>query len=314
MKDTVHISVLPDETIAGLNLKPGMTIVDATLGAGGHSRKILDQIGESGKLIVIDKDKEATDNFSQWCQENSRKNVFIVNRSFSEIKDILQSLNIDSADGILADLGWSSDQIENPARGFSFQKDGPLDMRLSQEASLTAEKIVNNWSENELRKIFQEYGEEKFAGKIAREIVKKRKVKNFQKTLELSELISRVIPKSAWPKRLHPATKIFQALRMAVNDELAELKSFLPEAIDCLAKEGRLAVITFHSLEDRIVKNIFRENARGCICPKEFPICQCQHKATIKIVNLRPIMAKDEELKENPRSRSAKLRIAEKIF
>ena len=313
MKERKHIPVLLKEAVQGLNIKSGMTVIDATLGGGGHSREILSKIGATGKLIVIDKDQSAIKDFSRWCEKNHKKNVVLVNRSFSDIEDILKTLNIDGVDGILTDLGWSSDQVGDSSRGFSFLFDGPLDMRLDQRQNLTAEYIVNNWNEAEIEKIFYQYGEEKWAKKIASTILKERAKKRIESTLRLSEIVASSIPKKFWPQRIHPATKVFQALRIAVNDELGELEKFLPSAIEKLKVGGRISIITFHSLEDRIVKNIFRENARGCICPKEFPVCRCHHYATLKDVTRHPIVAEDEELELNPRSRSAKLRIAERV-
>jgi len=306
----IHKAVLLKETIEALNLKNGDVVVDATLGAGGHSRKILERIGEKGKLIAIDQDQEAVNDFKKSTEGDLR--VKIVKDNFSNLVGVLRGLDVFSVDAILSDLGFSSDQLGDEKRGLSFQKDAPLDMRLNQENEITAQKIVNEYSPIELEKILQEYGEEKFAKNIVRKIIETRKVKPIKTTKDLVEIIKTAIPEKFQHGKIHPATKTFQALRIAVNQELKVLEEFIPQAIEKLSFGGRLAIITFHSLEDRIVKNMFRENARGCICPSDFPKCVCGHFAKIKIITKKPIEPSALEVEENPRARSAKLRVVEK--
>jgi len=306
----IHKAVLLGKAIENLNLKEGSVVVDATLGAGGHSREILKRIGESGKLIVIDQDQEAIDDFKKSVAGDLR--VSLVKDNFSSLEGILGWLDIFSVDAILADLGFSSDQMEDGERGLSFLKDGPLDMRLDQTNELTAEKIVNEYSLENIEKILREYGEEQFARNIAKKICEARKEKRIEKTFELIEILNIAIPEKFKHGKIHFATKTFQALRIAVNQELEVLEKFIPVAIEKLNPGGRLAIISFHSLEDRIVKNIFRENARGCICPSDFPKCVCGHAAKIKIITRKPIAPSDLEVTENSRSRSAKLRVVEK--
>jgi 16S rRNA (cytosine1402-N4)-methyltransferase len=310
---SIHKPVLLKEVMEGLNLKVGDTVVDATLGGGGHSRAILEKIGKKGKLIAIDWDAKALESFQKSLLVGQSKVVSLVQNNFAKLNNILGGLQIKKAAAILADLGFSSDQLEDENRGLSFQKDGPLDMRLDPGNKLPAWEIVNQYPAYDLEKIIRELGEERFAGKIARKIVERRKKKRILTTGELVDLIVETVPGKRFFQRIHPATKTFQALRIEVNQELANLKSFIPQAIDNLAPGGRLAIISFHSLEDRIVKNIFRENARGCICPKSFPECVCQREAKIKIITRKPIVPTEEEVSDNPRSRSAKLRVVEKV-
>jgi 16S rRNA (cytosine1402-N4)-methyltransferase len=309
---SIHKAVLLKEVIEGLNLKEGSIVVDATLGGGGHNRAILEKIGKQGKLIAIDWDAEAIENFRNSLLVGQSKVVSLVQDNFARLNNILGGLQIKKATAILADLGFSSDQLEDESRGLSFQKDGPLDMRLNSKGERSAWEIVNQYPLKDLEKIIRELGEERFAGRIARKICEKRKKKRILNTGELAALIEEIIPKRYFLK-IHPATKTFQALRIEVNQELENLKSFIPQAIDNLAPGGRLAIISFHSLEDRIVKNIFRENARGCICPKSFPKCVCKREMRIKIITKKPIVPTGEEVSDNPRSRSAKLRICEKM-
>jgi 16S rRNA (cytosine1402-N4)-methyltransferase len=306
----VHKPVLFKESIDGLNLKKDSIVVDATLGGGGHSYGILQVIEGAGKLVAIDQDSSAIENFRQKFPE---KNVELVQDNFSNIKEILIALKIDAVSGILADLGYSSIQLEDEKYGMSFLKDAPLDMRLNRSSTLTAEKIVNEYDQRNLERIFREYGEEKFAGVIAKKIVSAREEKKIESTFELVEIIRQAIPERFQHQKIHPATKIFQALRIEVNQELENLKKFIPAAIDVLKSGGRLAIISFHSLEDRIVKNVYKELSTECLCPPEFPICQCDNQAKIRIVTRKPIGPGLEEIKENPRARSAKLRIIEKI-
>lgn len=307
----IHKAVLLGEAIENLNLEEGAVVVDATLGAGGHSREILKRIGENGKLIAIDQDRGAIEDFRKSIGDDLR--VSLVKDNFSNLDSILDELGLDYVDAILADLGFSSDQMDDGERGMSFQKEAVLDMRLDQEQELTARKIVNEYSQESLEKIISEYGEERFAKNIARKIIEHRGECLIKKTSELVEIIREAIPEKFQHGKTNPATKTFQALRIAVNQELEVLEKFVPMAIERLNSGGRIAIITFHSLEDRIVKNIFRENARGCICPPNFPKCACDHFAKIEIINLKPIVPSDLEIQENPRSRSAKLRVGEKI-
>lgn len=321
----IHKPVLLKESIEGLNLKEGAVVVDATLGGGGHSREILKRIGKKGKLIALDVDEEAIKNFSSKFEERKPKaGNFLVNPhtntlvvgvkdNFVNLKNILGGLGVETVDAILADLGYSSDQMEDKARGLSFQKDADLDMRLDRSLEITAKKIVNEYAQSELEKILKIYGEEKFARSIARKIVEQRKNKLVETTLELVKIIESAVPEKYQHGKISPATKTFQALRIEVNRELENLEKFIPQAIEVLAPGGRLGIISFHSLEDRIVKNIFRVQARGCLCPKDFPQCVCGKKAQVKIITRKPLVPGDWEIKENPRARSAKLRIAEKI-
>lgn len=309
---SIHKPVLLREVLEGLNLKAGDIVVDATLGGGSHSRAILKKIGKQGKLVAIDWDAKAIENFQNSLLVSQSKAVSLVQDNFAKLNNILGGLRIKKVTAVLADLGFSSDQMEDGNRGLSFQKDGPLDMRLNSQGKLSAWEVVNQYPLKDLEKIIREWGEEYLAGRIARKITEERKKKRILTTKELAALIERIAPKRYFQK-IHPATKTFQALRIEVNQELANLKSFIPQAIASLAPGGRLAIISFHSLEDRIVKNIFRENARGCICPKSFPQCVCQREARIKIITKKPIVPTSEEVSNNPRSRSAKLRVCEKV-
>lgn len=310
---SIHKPVLLREVMAGLNLKAGDVVVDATLGGGSHSRAILEKIGKKGKLIAIDWDAKAIENFRASLLVGQSEAVSLVQDNFAKLNNILRGLQIEKVTAILADLGFSSDQLEDGSRGLSFQKNGPLDMRLSSESQLPAWEIINHYPLKNLEKIIRELGEERYAGRIARKIVAARKKKRILNTVELAELIADVVPRGMHFQKINPATKTFQALRIEVNQELENLKSFIPQAIDNLASGGRLAVISFHSLEDRIVKNIFRENARGCICPKSFPKCVCKRERKLKIITKKPIVPTNEEVSDNPRSRSAKLRVGEKV-
>jgi 16S rRNA (cytosine1402-N4)-methyltransferase len=304
---TAHKSVLLKESIEALNLKNGHIVVDATLGGGGHSREILKKIGSEGTLVAIDSDSDAIKNFEK------KGNVCLVNDNFANLDSILKELKIEKVNAILADFGISSDQLGEADRGFSFQKNARLDMRMDRSQGMSAEGIANNYSEEELAGIFSEYGEERFARKIAKEIVKQRKLKPIKTTLELVSIIGDSVPEKYKHQRIHFATRVFQALRIETNKELDNIRKFIPKAIEVLDKKGRLAVITFHSGEDKIAKEIFRENARGCICPPNFPVCRCGKQPAIKIITKKPILPMTSEIEANPRSRSAKLRIIEKI-
>jgi 16S rRNA (cytosine1402-N4)-methyltransferase len=305
---TLHVPVLKEEVIKLLNIKEGDIVVDSTLGGGGHSEEILKRI-KKGTLVAIDADEKAIEKF----KEKSGKETRLVNENFSKLKEILDGLKIEKVNSVLADLGWSSDQMYDPKNGMSFIIDGGLDMRLGSGQKITAKEVVNKYDQKDLERIIRQFGEEKFYRKIAREIVFCRKNKNIETTLELAEVVKKAIPKKFQSRRTHPATKTFQAIRIEVNQELKSLELFIPQAIEALKPGGRLAIISFHSLEDRIVKNIFRQNARGCICPISFPLCTCGKRALVKIITSRPILASEKEILKNLRSRSAKLRACEKL-
>ena len=305
----MHKTVLLGETIDSLNLKPGMTVVDATLGGGGHSELAIQKIGEKGTLIGIDLDQTAIDEFKKKIKNKKGSKVYLVKDNFINIRQILKDLKIDKVDAVIADLGWRMDQVKNKEYGMSFQVDAPLDMRLGKEGTRTAYHIVNSWKEDSLVEIFFKYGEERSARKIAKRIVERRKEKEIETTKELEAII---VGNSKTRRGINPATKVFQALRIAVNNELENLEVFLKEAIDVLNNKGRLAVVSFHSLEDRLVKQFFRANTGGCICPKELPACVCEPEKELEVITRKPIRPSEEELKENPRARSAKLRVAER--
>lgn len=306
-----HYSVLCSEIISSLNISPDGIYVDATLGYGGMSSKILEKLNKNGLLIGIDQDKEARE-YSDKLLKSIGNNYKIVAANFSELKNILKDLNISKIDGIIFDLGFSSPQIDEDNRGFSFMKDAELDMRMNLDNKVTAKSIVNNMSEEELTKYFYEYGEEKLSKVIAKKIVEYRKNKNIERTLELVEIIKSATGANYFYKN-HPERKIFQALRILVNNELGVLESVIPDAIELLKSGGRMSVITFHSLEDRIVKKMFREYSEVDELVKGLPEIPEEYKPKIKIINKKPIVASAEELKENSRSHSAKLRIIEKI-
>jgi len=314
---TVHKPVLISESIEGLNLENKKIAVDATLGGGGHSLEIIKKISPDGMLIALDRDRQAIESFrNTYTNLNfgiKKERIKLVRSNFSNIKNVLFDQKINSVDAILADLGISSDQIESGERGFSFKKDASLDMRMNQGASITAREIVNTYSKDDLENILWKYGEEKYAAIISEKIVEKRNENPIETTQDLVGVIDEAVPGKYKRKKINQATRTFQAIRIEVNQELANLEEFLRDGIDMLKTGGRFAVISFHSLEDRIVKNIFRENARGCICPPDFPVCRCTNKPKIKIINKKPIISSEDEIEKNPRSRSAKLRIAEKI-
>lgn len=306
-----HVSVLLNEAVASLSIKPDGIYADGTLGGGGHSFEIASRLSEKGRLIGIDRDTEAL------AAAASRlapfNNVTYVHSNFSEIKSILQNENIPYIDGAVIDLGVSSYQLDKGERGFSYMEDAPLDMRMDQNAPLSAYDVVNTYSEKELTRIFFEYGEEKFSKRVANLICDYRLSKNIETTLELVEIIKKAIPEKSRQKGSHPAKRVFQAIRIEVNSELEPLKKSLSDFFDCLSSGGRLSVISFHSLEDRIVKQTFQSFARGCTCPKDFPICVCGNKPKGKIITNKPILPSDEEITHNKRSKSAKLRVCEKL-
>lgn len=321
MENTYHIPVLLNEVISGLEIKPNGIYVDLTLGGAGHSSEIAKKLS-NGILIGFDKDVEA-------ISESTKKlstvikiskdglpkagEALLINKDFKLAPEILKSLGIESVDGILIDLGVSSHQIDTPSRGFSFKTSGDLDMRMDQSQNLTAKKLVNELSEEQLKKIFWEFGEEEFASKIAKNIVKERQNGPIETTFQLNEIVENALPKKVVFSRGGAAKKVFQALRIAVNGELDNLKETLENLIEMLKPGGKICIISFHSLEDRIVKSVFKEKSLGCVCPPSFPKCVCNHKASIKIITKKPIVASEQELKQNSRSASAKLRIAEKI-
>ena len=319
-----HTPVLLDEVLENLKIKPNGVYVDCTLGGAGHSSKILEKL-ETGLLVGFDKDQEAIDastkKLSKICKvfskdnfkKNNEKSCLIIKDDFKNSPSVLTELGITTVDGILIDLGVSSHQLDTAERGFSFKKDAPLDMRMDSSQSLTAKQIVNSYSEEQLRNLFKEYGEEEFAFSIAKNICRARALKEIETTLELNEIIENSMPKKVVFSRGGAAKKVFQALRIEVNGELNLLKETIENLIKFLCPGGRIAIISFHSLEDRIVKNVFKDLAQGCICPKNFPICVCNHKATIEIVTRKPIVASEKEQLENSRSTCAKLRVAKKL-
>lgn len=303
-----HISVLLNECIEGLNINPNGIYVDGTAGGGGHSAEILKRL-DCGKLISIDRDPDAITTISE--RFKNEPNSIIINGCFGEMKKLLNDRGIYQVDGVLLDIGVSSHQLDTDERGFSFHKDAPLDMRMSQSGT-SAEDLVNDLSYEELRDIIYRYGEDKFAPSIAKGIVKAREEERITTTLQLAEIIKNSVPQKV-RREGHPARKTFQALRIEVNGELTQLENGLDEAFEMLSPKGRLAVISFHSLEDRIVKQKMASWCKGCTCPKDFPVCVCGNVPKAKLVNRKPIEATQEELDKNPRSRSAKLRICEKI-
>lgn len=308
--DFKHISVLYEESIAALNVRNGKLYVDGTLGGGGHSYGILSAADCS--LIGIDQDREAIKAASERLSGFGER-FTAVNSNFSNIKSILDDLNVSGIDGALLDIGVSSYQLDNPERGFSYMHDAPLDMSMNTDGGKTARDIVNTYSAEDLTRIFYEYGEERWSKRVAEFIAERREKKPIETTFELVDVIKAAIPQRARSEGGHPAKRIFQAIRIEVNDELGVLKTALSDFTDCLLKGGRLAVITFHSLEDRIVKQAFADMAKGCICPKEFPVCVCGREPKIKIISRKPVLPSKEETERNPRSKSAKLRIAEKL-
>lgn len=310
MSEFHHISVLLQECIDGLDIKPDGIYVDGTLGGAGHSSHIAARL-ETGRLIGIDRDTVALKAAEERLAPYSDK-VTLVHSNFCEMRAVLDDLGISGVDGILLDLGVSSPQLDDGQRGFSYMVDAPLDMRMNGEDSLNAEIVVNTWPQEELRRIFYNYGEERYAPQIATAICKRRESTPIKTTLELVDIIRSAMPPVALREKQHPAKRTFQAIRIAVNDELGSVEKVMKEAIPLLNPGGRLAVITFHSLEDRIVKNAMVEASKGCTCPPNFPVCVCGKKPLVKLISRKPIVATEEELAMNPRARSAKLRVCEK--
>lgn len=309
--DFKHISVLLDETIDGLDIKPDGIYVDGTLGGGGHSYEILRKLSPKGRLIGIDQDGEALKAAGERLKKFENQ-ITLVRSNYCEIDKVLKELNVEKVDGILLDIGVSSYQLDNLERGFSYKSDAPLDMRMDTRQELTAADVVNTYSENELFKIIKDYGEDKFAKNIAKHIVLARKEKPLETTKELSEVIKRAIPMKVQAKGGHPAKKTFQAIRIEVNQELTVLKESIDKMIDLLKPNGRICIITFHSLEDRIVKTKFRENENPCTCPPNFPVCVCGKKSKGKVITRKPIIPSEDEIEENKRAKSSKLRIFER--
>ena len=307
-----HVSVLLPECIENLAVSPDGIYVDCTTGGGGHSYEIAKRLTGRGRLICIDRDTDALCAAKRRLADFEERIVF-VHDNFCELETILRSLQITGVDGILMDLGVSSYQLDNAERGFSYMQDAPLDMRMDRTAKRTAYDVVNTYSKEDLRRILFDFGEEKFAGNIAANIVRRRKEKPIQSTLELADLIKDSMPKAAREGGHHPAKRSFQAIRIEVNSELSAVATAVDAAIAALNPGGRLAIITFHSLEDRMVKQAFAAAATGCTCPKDFPVCVCGNQPKIRQVTRKPITASNEELNINPRARSAKLRVAEKL-
>ena len=306
-----HSPVMPNECIEGLNIRSGGIIVDGTAGGGGHSYLIAKCLTE-GKLIAIDQDETAIRAAGKRLSEFSDKVMFARN-NFANIREVVNGLGYEKIDGVLMDLGVSSYQLDTAERGFSYSADAPLDMRMDNRKSLSAYEVVNGYSEQQLKKILFDYGEERYAPAIASAIVKQREKSPIKSTAELSDIIKYAIPPSAREGGHHPAKRSFQAIRIEVNAELDVIEPAIRDAVNMLNPGGRIAIITFHSLEDRIVKQAFASLASGCTCPKDFPICVCNNKPKVKLVNRKPILPSAQELQENPRSRSAKLRVAQKL-
>ena len=306
-----HYSVMLNETIDGLNVKENGIYVDATMGGAGHSLEILKRLKGTGKLIGIDQDADALEAAKERLKDY--KNVTYIHSNFENIKEIVSGISPEGVDGIIADLGVSSYQFDTPERGFSYRFDAPLDMRMNRENELSAYEVVNEYSESELFRVIRDYGEEQFAKNIAKHICIRRQEKPIQTTFELNDIIKAAIPAKMREKGGHPSKKTFQALRIECNRELEVLKGTLDDMIDCLKPEGRLCIITFHSLEDRAVKNSFKTNENPCTCPSNFPVCVCGKKSKGTVITKKPVTASEEELNENSRSKPAKLRIFERI-
>ncbi len=308
----MHLPVLTGEVLEMLQIKKHGTYLDGTLGDGGHAEQILSRMGPHGLLIAFEQDKDSV-SFAEKRLQPFKSRIKIFHDNFKNAKNVLKREKIGLLDGILLDLGVSSRQLENPERGFSFASDAFLDMRMDQRTKTTAFDLLNNSSENELITIFKEFGEERWAKRIARAIVRKRETTPIRTTGELSKLILSVVPAKSRKYKIHPATRVFQALRIAVNKELETLSTILDDGVECLKPSGRFCVISFHSLEDRLVKTMFRQLEKGCICPPDIPQCVCGRKGVLKVITKKPVVSTNDEVKKNPRARSAKLRVAEKI-
>lgn len=307
----VHLPVLLESVVKYALPEGAKAFADCTFGLGGHTNAVLKAYPDLETVIAVDRDAEILEYSKERCSDERVKRYLA---RASELSDVLRFAGLKGVDGILLDLGVSSWQLDSAERGFSFMKPGPLDMRMSKDDETTAEDLVNSLEKSELEKIFFEYGEEKFSRRIASAIVDKRAEKKITTTEELSQIICNAVPSVPRAKeRIHPATRVFQALRIAVNDELKEIEKFLEIALKCLNKNGHLSIISFHSLEDRLVKNFMQKCAKGCECPPEFPVCVCGKKPTIKLLTKKPIFAEESEININPRSRSARLRVAQKL-
>ncbi len=311
MSEFYHVSVLLEECIDALNIKPDGIYVDGTLGGAGHSSQIAKRL-TTGRLIGIDRDPVALKAASERLAPYADR-VTLVHSNFCELAQVLRDLDIPGVDGILLDLGVSSPQLDDGARGFSYMADAPLDMRMNAQDSLSAHTVVNTWPREELKRILYDYGEERYAPQIASAICRRREEKPIETTLELVDVIRSAMPPVALREKQHPAKRSFQAIRIAVNDELGSVEKVMADAIPCLNAGGRLAVITFHSLEDRIVKTGMAAASKGCTCPPSFPVCVCGKKPHVKLISRKPIVSGQEELDRNPRARSAKLRVCEKL-
>jgi len=311
MSEFFHISVLLQECLDGLNVRPDGIYIDGTLGGAGHSSQIAKRL-TTGRLIGIDRDPVALKAAGERLSPYSDR-VTLVHSNFCRMAEVVKELELPGVDGILLDLGVSSPQLDEVSRGFSYMADAPLDMRMNGKDALTAREVVNTWPQEELRRILWNYGEERYAPQIASAICRRREVSPIETTLELVDVIRSAMPASALREKQHPAKRTFQAIRIAVNDELGSVEKAMEAAIPLLNPGGRLAVITFHSLEDRIVKLSMAEAAKGCTCPPQFPVCVCGKKPIVKLISRKPIVASPEELEANPRSRSAKLRVCEKL-
>lgn len=310
--DFKHVTVLREKSVDYLELKEDGIYVDGTLGGGGHSELILERLGPNGRLIGIDQDEDAHAAAAKRLERFGEK-FFPVRANFVELKSVLSELSIDKIDGMIIDLGVSSYQLDEAERGFSYMNDGELDMRMDRRQALTAKEVVNTYSAEELTRIIKEYGEERWAKRIAEFIVEHRQEKEITRTFELVDIIKKAVPLKARKDGPHPAKRTFQAIRIEVNNELGIIKQTILDCVASLKVGGILSIITFHSLEDRLVKQTYKELGRGCICPPELPICQCDNEPKIKIITRKPALPSDEELDENPRARSAKLRVAKKI-
>ncbi len=306
-----HVSVLLNETIEQLNIKPDGIYVDGTLGGAGHAFHVCEKLSEQGRFIGIDQDKEAIAAASKRLEAFGDK-VQIIKSNYVHMKEVLQELGVEKVDGIVLDLGVSSYQLDNAERGFSYREDAPLDMRMDRDQGTSAKEIINGYSEEELFRIIKEYGEERYARNIARNICKDREEKEIETTFELVDIIRKSMPAKARNGKGHPAKRTFQAIRIECNQELEVLRQALDSMVDLLKEDGRLCIITFHSLEDRMVKNSFRKNENPCTCPPSFPVCVCGKESKGKVVTRKPILPTEEELENNSRSKSAKLRVFER--
>lgn len=312
MMEWKHLPVMPREVVEGLGCKSGGIYVDGTVGGGGHAALILEASASEGRVIGIDRDDDALRAARDFLKGFGDR-VTLVKADFRMMKEVLEGLGVRGVDGILLDLGVSSFQLESPERGFSFRFDARLDMRMDRSLKTSAYELVNGLSEEELAGIFREYGEEREARRIARAVVRQREKRPVETTGDLAILVAETIPKRFQARGIHPATRVFQALRIAVNDELGSLKDGLSAGFEALTKGGRFAVISFHSLEDRIVKEAFRAYATGCVCPPRVPVCVCGREPRARLLKRKPITPSEEEVSQNPRSRSAKLRVVEKL-